>query len=176
MNIRNEIMKEHSKVQGRKIARYIGSDKAKFRELMGYFMGDDYRLTQRAACVMNEVLLVYPEMIKPYIKKAVLLLDQPVHDAVKRNLLRIMQVIDIPESLQGKTVESCFRLMRSSSEPLAVKVFSMTVVLQIAKKHPELKEELKASVQDIMERDHSPAVQARGRNTLKALEKIHFAR
>jgi len=172
MNIKKEILKEHSKKQGQKVARYISDDKARFKELMGYFMGNDYRLTQRAACVMNEVLILYPEMIFPYLEKAVLLLDKPVHVAVKRNLLRIMQFIRIPEVLHGRTVESCFKLIYSPEEPLAIKVFSMTVICNLTKIHPELKNELKITVEELMKKDSSPAIQSRGKKTLATLEKI----
>lgn len=175
MNIRNELLKEHSKKQQLKMARYIGNDKVKFKELMGNFLSDDHRITQRAACVMNLVVGDFPSLIRPYLKKSIDLLDKPVHVAIKRNLLRIMQTTVIPENLRGKTVDSCYMLINSANESLAVKVFSITVILNITKYHPELKNELKDTVIELMKKDHSPAIQARGRNTLKALGKIHFA-
>jgi hypothetical protein len=48
MDIREALTAEHSKLQTMAIVSYIDSDPARFRELMDIFLGDEYRLTQRA--------------------------------------------------------------------------------------------------------------------------------
>ena len=49
MNIRDEILREHSKAQCLRIAQYIGEDKQRFDELMYLFLNDEYRVCQRVA-------------------------------------------------------------------------------------------------------------------------------
>ncbi len=141
MNIKIELLKEHSKKQTMAVVKYIGDDKNRFDELMKLFLSDNYRVGQRAAWVVVFASEKHPHLIKPYFKTMLLNLDKPVHDAVKRNTLRILQNFAIPKSLHSLAIKQCF-LMITPDQPIAVKVFAMTVLANIAKSHPELNNEL----------------------------------
>ncbi len=91
--------------------------------------------------------------------------------AVKRNTLKILQFVDIPEDLLGITADICFRLLNDGKEPIAVKVFAMTVIFNIVKKYPELNEELKISIEEQMP-FASAGFKSRGNKILKALLKM----
>ena len=143
MDIKQELTKEQSKALVVKIRDYIGNDSKKFSELMGlFFTNDDWRLNQRAAWVLGHCMDQYPTLITPYIPKLLQNLKNKVPDAVKRNTVRCLQDVDIPEEYLGETAEICFNYLNSSEEPVAVKVFSMTVLGNICEKFPELKNEL----------------------------------
>lgn len=148
MNLRNEILKEHSKSQTLKIVKFIGNDEAKFKALMHLFFNDEYRVVQRTAWVVNMCAEAHPSLIKPYLNKMLDYLHMPVHDAVKRNTVRIFQFVDIPTKLIGKTASICFELLQSKDESVAVKVFSMTVLGRIVQHEPELKNELRLIIED----------------------------
>ena len=47
----------------------IWNDKKRFAELMNLFLGNTYRVTQRAAWVVSNCAEEYPELIKPYLEK-----------------------------------------------------------------------------------------------------------
>ena len=49
MNLRKEILKEHSKKQCEKNVAWIGNDKKRFNELFYLFLNGEYRITQRSA-------------------------------------------------------------------------------------------------------------------------------
>ena len=48
MNLREALLKEHSKVQTMRIVEYVGDDKERFAQLMDLFLNDVYRVSQRA--------------------------------------------------------------------------------------------------------------------------------
>lgn len=144
--IRDALLKEHSKAQTMRIVDYIGNDKLKFAALMDLFFNDVYRVNQRSAWAVSYCVRLHPELIKPYIRQMLTNLDNPVHDSVKRNTVRVLQNFNIPESLQGLAVKQCLRLLESN-EPVAVKVFSITLLGNITKQHPELKHELKSIIE-----------------------------
>ncbi len=98
-------------------------------------------------------------------------LQNPVHDAVKRNTLRILQFVDIPEDLLGLTAEICFSILNSAKSPIAFKVHAMSALLDIVKKYPELKGELKISIEEQMPFGSAGFI-SRGKRVLKALEKL----
>ena len=69
------------------------------------------------------------------------------HVAVKRNIMRLLQDIEIPQQLYGTLTDKCFTLL-DPKETIAVRVFSMTVLANIAKQEPDLKKELSIVIED----------------------------
>jgi hypothetical protein len=147
MDIRQALVAEHSKRQTMDIVEYVGDDARRFAELMEIFFAGEYRLTQRAAWPMNYCAERHPELILPYLPR---LLDclkrKDMHDAVKRNVVRLLQYIEIPRRLAGKIYARCFDLVDEPDEPVAVRVFALTVAARIAKSEPDLMNELRLLV------------------------------
>ncbi len=69
---------------------------------------------------------------------------------MKRNTVRVLQDIEIPDNLKGILAEKCFEFLTSNQEPVAVRVFSMTILANMAKKLPDLKKELSIIIEDQM--------------------------
>lgn len=146
--LRDEILKEHSKTQCTKITAWVGDDQKRFDELFGLFLKDNYRVTQRASWPLSYCVLAYPGLIKKTLGKLINNLQKPaIHDAVKRNTLRILQEIDVPKKYQGTVMNSCFQWVESPVEPVAIKVFALTVLVNLAKLYPEILPEIKLLVQ-----------------------------
>jgi hypothetical protein len=172
MDVRKQLLFRHSKENTNLIVSYIGDSQKLFDQLMKLFMADEYRVTQRAAWVVGDIARIYPELIVPHFKKMVLNLRKPfLHDAVKRNTLRILQESDIPKVLWGDAADICFNFMLSKTEPIATKVFSMTVLFNISKDVPEFREELAIIIEDQLPYS-SAGFKSRGKKTLIALHKI----
>ncbi|MTI25180.1 hypothetical protein E1163_09525 [Fulvivirga kasyanovii] len=168
MDIRKELLKEHSKSNANRIARYISNDPTRFDVLMKLFLSNEYRVTQRAAQVVSMCAENHPGLIRPYLKQMILNLRNDVHDAVKRNTLRILQDIELQENLQGDMTDIGFQLLTSAREPVAVKVFAMTVLANICKKEPDLKNELQIIIEDQMPYASAGFI-SRGNKILKRL-------
>ena len=172
MDIRKQLLTTHSKENTTLIVNYIGSDRERCAALMKLFLYGHYRVIQRAAWVVGDLARVQPQLVMPYLPEMVENLKRAdVHVAARRNTVRFFQEIDIPEELWGEVAEICFQFLQSAEEPVAVKVFSMTVLLNIVKKVPELKDELKFAVEEQLPYGTS-GFKNRGLKTLKALEKI----
>lgn len=171
MDLQSALLKEHSKNNALRIAQYIGQHQEQFDALMHLFLNGNYRTSQRAAMVVGICAEAYPGLIKPHMKPMVENLRNPVNDAVKRNTVRTLQFLNIPESLLGETADICFGLLSNPKEAIAIKVFSMTVLLHIVQKVPELKNELQIIIEDQLPFG-STGFKSRGLKVLKALKKI----
>ncbi|MEQ6118433.1 hypothetical protein [Reichenbachiella sp. MALMAid0571] len=171
MNIQEQLLVEHSKANALYIAKYIGNDQGKFTELVDLFLGDDYRITQRAGHALSTAFDAYPELIEPHIDKIITNLQNDVNDAVKRNTLRVLQNKTIPEAQEGFLATKCFDYLLSSKEPVAIKVFAMTVLANLCVKYPDLKNELKTIVEDLMQ-SGTPGIISRGTSVLKKLDSL----
>lgn len=172
MNLRNELLKELSKQQSTKIARWIGDDAERFAGLVKLFLANEYRVSQRAAAVLSECYDNHPELIKPHLNVLVVNLQKPgLHDAVRRNTVRVFQFMEIPEELMGILADVCMGFIANADETIAVKAFSMTVALNITRHYPELKNELKLLIEEQLP-NASAGLHNRAMKVLKELERI----
>ncbi len=172
MNLRNAILQEHSKAQTLRISEYAGAAPTQFAELMTLFLGNEYRVTQRAAWAVAICSEKQPQLLHPWLKKLITNLSKTdLHAAVKRNTLRILQYVEVPRTLQGMTVTNCFILLRSATEPIAVKVFAMTVLSNVCKKEPGLIKELKLVIEAQLPQG-SAGFLSRARKVLRELSKF----
>jgi hypothetical protein len=173
MNIINILKKGHSIAQYKLIIKYIGKDPKRFSLLVSVFLDGPWRITQRASWPMNVLAETHPELFRPHLRKIIQNLSTPgIHDAVKRNTVRMLQFLDIPPSLQGIATNSCFELLQRKTEPIAVKVFSMTVLANLTRQHPELRSELIILIEDMLPYG-SAGIVSRGKKILKLLSLSH---
>lgn len=127
-----------------KIVRYINDDPDRFAELMKLFLGDVYRITQRAGWPLSDSVKLHPELIKPYFSQMLMQLERDdVHVAVRRNVVRLLQFVDVPKRLEGRVYDACYNLLDDASQPVAVRAFALTVAAKIAKGEPALLDELR---------------------------------
>jgi len=149
MNIKTALLKEHSKKQCAAIVKFIGNDQKKFDELFDLFLHDEYRVVQRAGWPISYCVEKYPDLIKKHFTKLLKNLDKKgIHDAVKRNTVRLLQYVEIPEKFHGQVMDLCFRYISSPSEAVAIKAFSITVLQNLAKQYPEIVNELKLIIEE----------------------------
>lgn len=149
MNLVAELGKKHSVAIKNKIIQYVGTNPRRFDELVKIFLGDSYRLTQWAGWPLSDIVKKQPQLIRPYLKPILKSIDKPgAHVAVKRNVMRLLQFIDIPGNVAGLAFDKAFKLFSDRSEPIAVRVFAMTVMAQVAMKEPDLKNEVIIAIEE----------------------------
>lgn len=171
MDLESEILKEHSKRQMVRIAKWVENDRKRFKQLMDLFLHGEFRVTQRAAWIISECYELNPQLVIPWLPAMIKKMQEPgVHDAVRRNVVRMLQCIEIPTSLLGTVVSLCFEYLGSVETPIAVKACSMTVLVKIAEREPDLKHELQTAI-ELMLPYVGPALRARGRMIMKQLER-----
>ena len=171
MDLKAEILKEHSKKQTQKIVSWVGNDVHKFDDLMQLFLNDEYRVVQRSAWMVSECCNQNPSLILPYLKDIISYLSKPnIHDAVKRNILRILQYIDVPDEFLGELTNISFGFLENQNEAIAIRAFSMSVLANCVVKYPELKNELLALIDMEFEKDKvMPAFASKAKHIRKKL-------
>ena len=150
---------------------YIGFNKGRFKELMTLFFSPDDKLSARAAHAVSHCVDRTPNLLIPYISTIVAHLDEQPNVAVKRNIVRLLQSQTIPKEAQGTLTTHCFDFLQDSKEAVAVKAFSMTILVNMCHSYPELINELALVIQDLME-NGSSGIKNRGLKTLAQLKKM----
>ena len=151
MDLKKQILKEHSKANCRLITNYVGNNKRRFADLIKVYLAGPYRVTQRAAWPISYVVEEHPELITPHLKRMLDFLSAPaIHGSVKRNTVRLLQFIEIPKKFQGQVAEICFQFLQDKSEAIAVKACALTVLGNLTKMEPELMNELKLNIEELL--------------------------
>jgi hypothetical protein len=148
MHLRAAILEEHSRKQMLRIVDYVGNDKTRFKALMQLFLYDEYRVSQRAAWAVSNCIQQHPELTEKYLPILLDNLKNPVHNAVIRNTIRILDMVEIPKKLHAQVINICYEYVAGRSTPIAVKAFSLSVLHKLSKIYPELKTELKSLIED----------------------------
>lgn len=173
MIIKEQLLVEHSKKNTQLITAYIGTDQKRLKELMECFFSNTYRVTQRAAMVVSDYFDKYPKDMEPYLEQLVLNLENPdIEVAVKRNTVRILQFIPIPEALQASLFDRCLAYLIDTKETIAVKAFSMGILAKLCQYYPELKMEVIPIIEELIAQAESKGILSRGRSVLQTLYQL----
>ncbi|WP_235296719.1 hypothetical protein [Portibacter marinus] len=170
MNLERIFTDRITKEQNNEIYLWIGESQAKFDQLMPFLLEEDYRLCQRASWVFGKVCENRPELMMKWMPKILKALDKPKHAALVRNVVRAWQFMNnYPEEYEGEIYNRCFDYLSGPDQPIAVKVFCMTVCRKIAMKHPDLKSELIMVISENINHG-STGMKNRGANELQMLQ------
>jgi hypothetical protein len=171
MDLKQTILDEHSKKQCMKIVNWVGNNEDRFAELMKLFFDGDNLVAQRAGWPISYCVMAHPKLAEPYFKKLIDLLNKPsVHNAIHRNIVRLLQSVEIPGKFEGQVMDTCFNFIQSPSTPAAVKAFSITCLENLSKKYPEILPELRLIIEERWDTE-SAAFRSRARRILKTGKK-----
>ena len=173
MDIAAALRSEHSKAMTLRIVDYVGDDPRRFKEVADTVMGDDPLLAQRAAwaishCAKNSSAAVMPSLqrLLEHVRDG-----RDLHDAIKRNTMKAAAVLEVPDRFAGLAADLAFSLLKSSSEPVAVKVYALDVLSQLGAREPILAEELRLCLAQPLPGNETPAFRAKVRKVSKQLDK-----
>ena len=130
-------------------------------------------ISQRAAWALGHAGKADKALLIPYLPTLIQILQHPKHDAVSRNIYRVLQYASIPEDYDGTIYDLCIRDLIDPAQPIAVKCFAMTTAFNICKKHEELQSELKLVVEEGLE-NASAGYKSRARKILPKLKSSNF--
>ena len=171
MNLREEILAKHSREQTNKIISWIGGSQKRFDELVKLFLHDEYRVVQRAAWPIGIIGQTHPLLLKKHLPTFVSLLRKPgLHNAVRRNITRLLQYISISEKLKGDVMDACFSFICDVQEKAAVKAFSLRILENLAQEYPEILPEITTVIEERWDYE-TAAFHSRARKILKKSRK-----
>ena len=172
MNFENELAERLDRSQMMTLVDYVGDNSDRFEPLFEIFCFGPTRLAQRASWVVSNCVEKWPSLIEGKFEVLLKQIEEPTHAAIKRNAVRLLQFIDIPNEWQGQIYQKCFDLAHSPKEAIAVRSFSLQVLFQIARDQPFLLEELEELLHDCARSD-SAGIISRVKNLRMKIAKIN---
>lgn len=149
------------------IVDYVVDDQEIFKEFINLFLSGSRKVAERSSWPLSYCAERCPDWIHPHIGKLLHYMEEsdPL-PGTKRNVMRALQFVEIAKRFHAQAINLSFNLLMSPKEPVAVKVFSMTVLARLSEANPELKNELKIVVEDQLPYS-SPGFRSRARKVLK---------
>lgn len=169
MDYVEQLLLEHSRPNTNLIAKAIGNNAAELKKIVELIYKAKAPIPHRASWLLSAVNEQHPELLRPYLSKFVDTIESFQVDGVKRNMINVLASHQIPEKIQGKAVDVCFRLLLSPSETVVVKTQAMQVLANISEEYPELKQELKIAIDDQWDKN-TAAFHARAKHIRKKLK------
>ena len=136
-------------------ADYVGTDEQRFDEAFTIAVTAKYPLNMRAARVIEESVRRYKRFAESRINAFIEVLTWHTNDGVKRAFLKVLEGF-LPQNIHddnlGRLITICFDKL-NGIESVAVKYYSINCLMKIVRREPDLKNELKESLEYQLERN-----------------------
>ena len=137
-----------------------------FEEAIELAVSNKQPYAWRAAYVLWSVIRENDVRIRKHIKKIANAVKDK-NDGHQRELLKILLMMELDEKYESKLFDICMNLWEQINKAPSVRVNAFKFILKIAKKHPELKQEISFLTQDHFMESLSPGA----RHSVKILMK-----
>ena len=160
MDIREFLELRSSRLNADILADKIEEDMDIFDVVWKVMLEDSDPLSMRAAWSLVIFSKKHPYFIESRIPDIVDILPGIKSASVIRCLLNMITLVPVPKNQSGFLFDYCFDVIESVSSDIAHKAYAMTILYNISELEPDLKPELIALFETLME-DDSGAICAR---------------
>lgn len=126
-----------------------------FEEAVELAVSDKQPYSWRAAWLLWSVIEENDQRIKKFIKRIVNS-AKTKSDSHQRELLKILLMIELDEKYEGVLFDICLGIWEQINKAPSVRVNALKLIVKIANKHPELKQEISFLAQDHYLESFSP--------------------
>jgi hypothetical protein len=149
----------------------IGNNQEKFDEMVMLALSDVYPVSMRAARIMTVSTFKHKHLLKPHLEAIIKMLPGAKVDGLKRSVLKILAEIpfELDEESIGLLTDTTFNYLVDPKEAIAVRAFSIGILLNISRRYPEIKPELKAILESILP-GSSVGLKSKCRKTLRLIK------
>jgi hypothetical protein len=109
MTLTDKLFVENSKSYWIKISKEVLNNN-QTEELVGLFLGKDKRIAQRAAAIIMTIAEMSPDIFAPFLNQLVHHLSQKPTETQKRNIVRTIDFVMIPPSLEVEAMNYAFNI------------------------------------------------------------------
>lgn len=119
------------------------------RALLELTSSSDSKVAWRSAYLLDKIHDENPQSITPLLDT---IIEKTVHTqnfSIKRHFLRILTQYDLHKRASGSFINACFKWIHNENVKVAVKVHAMQLLYNLSLHYPELKQELKATLEEL---------------------------
>jgi hypothetical protein len=152
-------------------AHDIGKNEKKFSEMINLAFQDKYPLSMRAARVVALCCEKNGYLLEPYVTLIIDSLEKFKVSGVRREFMKL--IAEWPNRLNdniiGKITELTFNWLVDTKQPIAVRYYSIEILIKVADIYPEIAIELMEILNELNE-NGSPGLKAKSKKVKKYLQ------
>jgi hypothetical protein len=118
-----------------------------FEEAVQLALSDKHPYCWRAAFLLFDCIEENDKRMRKHVKSIVECISTK-KDGHQRELLKILLLMDLKESYEGKVFNVCMDLWEQIGKAPSVRFTALKFIIKISQKHPELKKEITFLTQD----------------------------
>ncbi len=123
----------------------------RFADLMEQYLHGALREVQLAAGAVSVCVEHHPPLADPWLSKMLRRMQEKnVHDAVRRMGMWVFQFVAIAPRLAGRLAQVSFDALQDVSQPIAMRVFAMTVLTRLCQDQPDLSREVRTVIEAML--------------------------
>jgi hypothetical protein len=126
---------------------YLASHQEDFEELIKLAISDKQPYSWRAAWLLWSCMEENDHRIRRYLKIIIDTLSTK-NDEQQRELLILLQKMEIRDELEGSLFNHCVSLWEKTGKKPSVRYNAFKIIVKIAEKHPDLSHEIGMLIQD----------------------------
>jgi hypothetical protein len=166
------LKKPHSLAVTKQITTIIIKQPHLLKDLLHVLKSDSISIKQKASWPLSHIAVVDSSLFSPYLNEILKLITDTSHPAVRRNALKVLeQIATLPEKYHAKALDTCFLILKQRDEPVAIRVYAMSILGRLCEVYPELRFELQAIIEEEMPYS-SAGFKSRGKKVLQQLRTL----
>jgi len=121
--------------------RKMRAEPAYFEEILKFSLKDDEKYAWRAAYYLQKIYRKNDERVRPHLLNIIKAIEGKA-DGHQRELLKLTRKMKVDEDEEGYLFDVCVSLWENPNKQPSVRIWAFRLLYGIAKKHPELMEEI----------------------------------
>lgn len=148
----------------------VGSNETLFAVLVENMLAAKEPVNMRAAWAVSVITDKQPWLLNPYIEQLASNIPSFSHPAIVRSILRYFCTNPLPGQKMGAMLNLCYSYLLNLKMPAAIRVYAMQIIFNISEIEPDLKEELRLTLENLYDTG-SPGFQNRAGKLLQKLNR-----
>lgn len=162
-----------SKKQIAEISEMVSHSEELFNEMIDVILFGKDQSAFMASWAMGYAGIKRPEWFYDRLPEIFERLENPAHESVIRNTLRVIWKTKIPKNMEGIITQKCIEWIENKESSIATQAFSIHVLSKIIEHEPELCNEIRDIVESILP-FASSGVANSGEKLLKKIRKMGY--
>jgi len=146
----------------------LDENPALFDQLVEITVSGKHSKSWRAPWVISNLMSDNDARLRPFIKNLINALDGK-KDGYQRELLKIIQRMDIPDELEGILFDKCTGIWEVTKKSPSARIAAFKILIDTANKHPELKKDIQFLTEQHYTQTLSPGIKRSLKKMMKEL-------
>lgn len=169
--IQNIIIQARSKKSIREIAQLAIDDESILKLLLKNIRIEQDRSFYTSSWALCDISEINHTIFNPHIAYIFSTIQNSKHPGLKRNLMKLMQFVEIPNDLELEIGETCLSYFKDQHETIAVRAYSVTILEQLIPQNMIFNEDVLFEIER-QRIQATPALNARTKRYLKKVKKL----